>query len=376
MMFYYRITRGILWAGPAILLFFCLWQYYGLSGVLKTETNFSSPAPLITDFFPAARVSKKADLSLIGEPVYFEVRMPRKFNSVKVELEYINKDQPVVYLGARQKNAPGEDINAWHYNLKMIENKLIDGLSWEKISHDGLTLYQRRARYSSLEEFFAQPPILDTVAVVNYDLASKLLLPSGESSAFIKAPARVFTNANRIAFRKPPDDERLQTILLNGKEVTLEEQHTLILEQGKGIKEIFVPKFDLEIQTDNVISFSKSIFSKVFPVKLQEGIGIEKDGIDFVLVSDYLPFAYFDIAPLMVKENKLRFMVSSPGLDFMKRSLIIKKIKVTFMGKPLWSVFEPILGSWSDIFNVIPSFGKGPSPATSKDNDLKAFDSK
>ncbi len=392
MMFIRRFIQIILWLIPIISLFCFAWHYYGLSGTLVAQRVFPAPSPFITDFFPAARVSQTdaAFPVLVGEPVYFEVRRPRQFKTVTVELTYDNPDQTLLNLGVRLKNAPGEDINAWHYALKPIENKLVDNLNWPFIEGEGVRLYQRNGRISQmpavadlgdnpplsppyirggaggLADFFAKPPPYQKIAVFNYDPGSSLpwSVQGSEKITVSNIPATVFTNANRLAFRKFPNDERVQIVFIDGKPLELLDQHTLVLEPGRGIKEIFIPHYPIEISTDGLIYLQKKDFKKQVLTVLQEGIEVDKEGIDYVLTKDYespslapslslrervkgeggytqfVASATFDTASLWVKDRKIRFMISAPGLDassplgkapdVAERRITVHKIKVTF----------------------------------------------
>lgn len=118
------------------------------------------------DFFikklsPAERLDRGR---VIGDPAYFSLKAPRRFERAQIILEYEKKgDLPIIELGVLADKRG-------NYDLKPVENNILDNLGWERILEDDLTLYQRDKRYGSIKEFLASPPASGEIAVYNHDL--------------------------------------------------------------------------------------------------------------------------------------------------------------------------------------------------------------
>lgn len=119
---------------------------------------------------------------IIGDPVYFSVFTPRTFDSAKLSVSYyrhLDKEVPIIEAGVLADNI------IWRYDLKPIENRVLDSLksSWSTLSKDPLIL-QSSVNYDNEEDFLEDLSlnklrncpggILECVAVYNYDLGVEL----------------------------------------------------------------------------------------------------------------------------------------------------------------------------------------------------------
>lgn len=125
---------------------------------------------------PAERLELVADGSqkIIGDPVYFSLRAPRKFSQAKLTLKYKNEsERPLVEAGVLV------DKVIWRYRLQPIENRIIEQLSsiWNVIQEDGTMLLQREKKYGKIEDFLGSLPPAEEIALYNYDLKKNYLLP-------------------------------------------------------------------------------------------------------------------------------------------------------------------------------------------------------
>ena len=135
----------------------------------------------ISQLTPEERVEEIKDRSqkIIGDPVYFSLRLPRKFNKAKLTLEYKNEsERPLLEAGVLM------DKIIWRYQLQPIENKIIDKLAlvWNVIEKDGAMLMQREKKYDTLDNFLANLPLPEEIALYNYDLKKEYLLKDYEPS--------------------------------------------------------------------------------------------------------------------------------------------------------------------------------------------------
>jgi hypothetical protein len=149
-------------------------------GQLEFIYDFSTDSPVITNLFPANRLSeinrvKDTDSywqQLEEEPVYFETRLPQKFDTAEVELVYQNKNQPLIQVGLRTL---GE--NDWNYYFKPLENQLLNKLNWFKLESEEGTIWQKEKKYLSWPQFLDNLDSLKNLAAYDYPLQRKFTIP-------------------------------------------------------------------------------------------------------------------------------------------------------------------------------------------------------
>ncbi|MFA6551254.1 MAG: hypothetical protein WCV41_01850 [Patescibacteria group bacterium] len=110
-----------------------------------------------------AEVDKKnCAQKIIGEPIYFNLNTERTFNEAKVTLTYRDSGQNnIMEMGLqadKQKN----------YWLKSLENKIIDKLNWNKIEDNGVTLLQRKPKFTGVAEFLKNVNNLKREEILTY----------------------------------------------------------------------------------------------------------------------------------------------------------------------------------------------------------------
>lgn len=158
-----------------------LWMNIIPSGRATYANNFKNDNFFISDFFPAERFElNESGRLIIADPVYFSLYTPRTFNKADVYITY-------KMIGGDEKSADNEiieagvlvDKNIWRYNLKPVENKIINQLMlvWDvKRDNDGLILLQREKKYDSIADFFSNPPDSSEIALYNYDFKEDFLI--------------------------------------------------------------------------------------------------------------------------------------------------------------------------------------------------------
>jgi hypothetical protein len=134
---------------------------------------------------------------IIGDPVYFSLRVPRRFEKAKLTVKFKNSSPllskegqgvvPVIETGLLI------DKKVWNYDLKPLDNFVLDNLinKWNSVRSGDLLLLQREKKFSSVEEFLNTPPSkggvgggfsLDKIAAYNYSLKQEFLLPDYKPS--------------------------------------------------------------------------------------------------------------------------------------------------------------------------------------------------
>jgi hypothetical protein len=164
---------------PIFGLFYLIYLDFVPSGRLEFVYDFSKDSPVITNLFPANRLSEVNKItsqksywqSIKEEPVYFEVRLPQKFDRATIEVIYQNQNQPLIQLGLRTQG-----VEEWNYKFKPLDNKLLDNLNWPIIEDQRGSLWQRTKNFLTLDQFFDQLDRLERVGAYYYGLDRKFVL--------------------------------------------------------------------------------------------------------------------------------------------------------------------------------------------------------
>ena len=147
---------------------------------MKYKKN--SPASAISDFHPEKRAIEIPEdgnsQRFYSDPIYFDVKVPREFDTVTVNLTWQNLSQPILELGARKFR------NSWGFVLKPLQNKIIDSVvassnlaekenqEWFCQNKDGVIFCQRNKTYANLSEFFEKPK--HKVVSYNYNIPENI----------------------------------------------------------------------------------------------------------------------------------------------------------------------------------------------------------
>lgn len=168
---------------PLSIFFWLIYKDLVVSGRLNASYDFENRSPFITVLRPQSRVSdimttKDGDYfqNIKQEPIYFDVRLPRKFQKAEVKIKYKNFDQTIFEIGAMT------DRERWNFDLKPIENKAInfllqDKFHWSHIEEGDTLLFQKNKKYEKIDDFIEKLPPLETLAVYNYNIEKDFFLP-------------------------------------------------------------------------------------------------------------------------------------------------------------------------------------------------------
>ncbi len=131
-------------------------------GALTVTTDLVSPAPYLSSAKPPERLTAASpgDAALAGdEPVYFDLTPPPGFDSVTETVRFTNPSGTLLEMGALASSIDEQ------YDLRPADNRLLDSLSWTRVTSGRLTLLERNHGYASVDEFLARPPDGSEVAV-------------------------------------------------------------------------------------------------------------------------------------------------------------------------------------------------------------------
>ena len=199
--------RIFLWLILASVVGWLLYMGVVPSGQISYVYNFNKPNYFIGKLMPEERVALIYDGSqkIIGDPVYFSLRTPRRFNKAKLILKYrhdkdtecpighsVSECIPVIEAGVLA------DKIIWRYDLQPIENKIINqlALDWDVINKDGVMLLQNGKKYNSIDEFLNDLPTRDEIALYNYPLRQKQSEASDLKSEYLLSDYAASANTN------------------------------------------------------------------------------------------------------------------------------------------------------------------------------------
>jgi len=170
--------RIILWLILIVTVIWLLDRAIVPGGKISYVYDFKKDSKFIYNLTPGERVQTEDGLSnkIVGDPVYFSLRTPRGFDMAKLTLTYQNlSDQPIIEAGVLA------DKTVWRYDLKPMDNKIMDQLMtvWPVIyGINGVMLIQREEKYQTVDDFLKNLPDPTQIATYNYNLKTKFSLPN------------------------------------------------------------------------------------------------------------------------------------------------------------------------------------------------------
>lgn len=196
---YLKIISAVLASASA--LGFLVWifaQNLVPSGVLVAHWEPNKPSALIRALVPESRLLPLAIASdgtayqpLIAEPINFDMQLPSAFTTAKVTVK-VGGDARLVELGGLASR------ETWTNDLRPAVNGIIDSLGgWVKLTGNGLSLYQRRQTFQSIDDFLANLPATGA-ASYRADVGSKIKLAGYVSSKSAKTYGTAFRGATTI----------------------------------------------------------------------------------------------------------------------------------------------------------------------------------
>lgn len=170
--------RFLLFISFLSLLFYFLFSSLALSGHTEYTQNFQNKKNFhLSLLSPSARVLPPINNSqkIIGQPVYFTLKTPRKFNSALVSFKY---HYPKDFSFSSLEAGILVDNILWRYKTEPLENYFLDqiALKWDKLQEGDLMLLQKEKHYQSINDFLKSLPESSKVALYNYDLQQKYIL--------------------------------------------------------------------------------------------------------------------------------------------------------------------------------------------------------
>lgn len=117
-----KITRFILIFVALGIIFWLFYRDFAPNGKLEAVNNFKNKSPLLSGLYPAERMRGIENNGLYSqtimvEPVYFDLTIPRFFKTAKIAVRYQNPSQNLFQIGV--KNAESD----WDFLFQTLEDK-------------------------------------------------------------------------------------------------------------------------------------------------------------------------------------------------------------------------------------------------------------
>ncbi|MDA3840134.1 MAG: hypothetical protein PF572_03515 [Patescibacteria group bacterium] len=183
--------RIILWHILVIAVLFFVYMAIVPSGHISYVYDLEKDSSFISKLSPRDRVEFPLGgaQKIIGDPVYFSLETPRKFNEAVLSIKYKNNnplDNPIIEAGVLV------DKTVWRYKLEPLDNHFLNYIydEWAVFEGGGVSLFvnpnNASSTYDSVDSFLANPPATREIAIYDYDLDIDYVLENYASSSGIK----------------------------------------------------------------------------------------------------------------------------------------------------------------------------------------------
>ncbi len=188
---------------PVVALAYLMWQ--NTKPVLEVRCDAGGKTRLCGELVPTARVNKikdslsfgasaKNDAIIMEEPVYFDMKLPRKYDTVEAKIEYSDLKTDIFEFGVARDEAKK------NFDFVALENKALDNLGWNKMEENGLVLYQRKSIYKNISDFLFNPSKFSETLVYRANLVPKLENMAAKGNTVIDFPVR--ENIKLLVYKK------------------------------------------------------------------------------------------------------------------------------------------------------------------------------
>jgi hypothetical protein len=112
---------------------------------------------------PGDRINKLPNGNIVQtkDLIYFNTKMPFKFDKAKVKITYNNFSQN------QELRLGYQDQKEWHYNTQTFDNPILNNLNMKRIGN-GPYLYQKNLTYTKINDFIRNPPKDKVIGVINF----------------------------------------------------------------------------------------------------------------------------------------------------------------------------------------------------------------
>ncbi len=143
-----------------------------LRGSLNFAMSLAHPPRFMKGPDPVERVKLNSEgITLVASPVNIIVPRPRTFENAQITVWFDPRDTDVIETGVILSSYP------WIARTATIFNRLFENLSWPSLRENGLTLWQRNPRFSSIQDFMANLPSINRIATSGVSVPHQIKIP-------------------------------------------------------------------------------------------------------------------------------------------------------------------------------------------------------
>lgn len=157
---------------PVLVFVWIFNKQYAPLGKLEVVYDFSKESPFISDLYPELRTDgiEKEDgdyLNTIHEDtVYFDLILPRLYKKARVKVVF-KGTSPIFDIGGEKEK------DVWAFEMRPLENKIIDQLGWPKIEEGNLTLWQKNKNYNKIHDLIDKSVVKEKIATYHFNEFNK-----------------------------------------------------------------------------------------------------------------------------------------------------------------------------------------------------------
>jgi len=327
-------------AFAAIIFFAWLgWQNLVPTGSFTTVWRPGKTSAFIDRLLPDSRVfSSKL---IVDDPVFFFTHPHRRFDTVEVEIQFLNHGANIIEFGGLASSDPEV------YTLLPLKNRLLDDPPWSQINSNGLTLFQRRQNFASVADFLKHSPTISQIATYQAAFAAPSPAPM-----LLKTPREVRLDlrgthemkfvtddgllALEMSYTQDASNTKPLTIILSGQDGNVIASRVYALEAGKTNTRTI--RFDIPNLTEGVYKLS-----------WQASDGIVWNSLTSRLTQVVFLNHFSTAGPLRVSVDAPEFSLKTSTAEGLQTvSLSGRSIEITEPGAPV-SVRSTVAGEMLDI---------------------------
>lgn len=170
-----KVLKVLIILAPFVLFAWLLNRHFVPGGEFRLVQDFhkESSISLLKPDYAVSKIKKENNIynqKILGDKVYFETKVPRRFREAEVTIEYQNPDQNLLEMRVLM------DKKLKEYQTETLEYQTIDNSDWHRIEKDNLVFLQKEKNFNSIDEFLENVPDDKIIAQHNYDVKKELLI--------------------------------------------------------------------------------------------------------------------------------------------------------------------------------------------------------
>lgn len=211
--------KYLIWTLPGVLFVALAWQDLAPTGRFVVDVEAGERSPFVDPLIPesrasAAHLNSEADpvQTVTSDPTYLFLHPHRKFDALTAEVWFQNHGAPVIELGILS------DPRTNTFTLRPIYHRVLEELTWPKLTDGTRTLWQKTPTAVSVQDFFTQGHDFSHVAAYHVDWQREIRLEDYPRGTALRDLGTVLRGSHE--FRLYAKNERV-TVRVNAADLNL-----------------------------------------------------------------------------------------------------------------------------------------------------------